>query len=272
MKKKFHKLGNKAFQSLILLSAIVLSLFFLIALGNVVWRGLETFPDLLMNPEIGFAVRLSLFTSITATLICVLFALPAAYGLERFRIPFRRFLTVVLNIPLSLPPLVSGVALLLLLGNTGFGEQLSRIGLQFVFSVKGIVLAQFFIITPYMIKVLRSAIAEIDPKLEFVARTLGCSQRQAFFRVTLPLCRNGLFAGIIISWSRAIGEFGCSLMIAGATRMHTETLPVALYLNMSVGNLSTAMGAAVCLILISVVSMLIFETSSSFRKKQGRLE
>ena len=165
----------------------------------------------------------------------------------------------MINIPISLPPLVSGVALLLLFGTTRFGQALAAQGLNFIFSVKGIVLAQIFIITPYMVRILRSTFADINPRLEFVARTLGCSQWQAFYKVTLPLAKGGIIAGMVISWSRAIGEFGCALMVAGATRMATETLPVALYLNMSIGNLEMAMAAATCLIIISLISLFIFE-------------
>lgn len=132
-------------------------------------------------------------------------------------------------------------------------------GLKFVFTTKGIILSQFFVNIPYMIKVLKSTIADINPRLEFVGRTLGCSQWQAFFKITLPLAKNGLIAGIVITWARAIGEFGAALMLVGATRMKTETLPVSLYLNMSTGDLKLAMASATILIMISVISLFIFE-------------
>ena len=200
-----------------------------------------------------------------------IFAIPAAYGLERFTFPGKRIVNVIINIPLSLPPLVSGVALLLLFGTTSFGQSLAEHGLRFIFSVNGIILAQFFIITPYMIRILKSTIADINPRLEFVARTLGCSQWQAFYRITLPLAKNGIIAGLIISWSRAIGEFGCTLMVAGATRMVTETLPIALFLSMSIGDLQTAMSAATCLIIISLVSLMAFEIFGGKQNPVSRL-
>ncbi|MDD3270112.1 MAG: ABC transporter permease [Syntrophomonadaceae bacterium] len=255
----FQAIGNRLFQGIIVFIIFILLGFVFSALANIVWKGLSGFVQSIASPEIQFAIRLSLFTSITSTLICIAFALPVAYGLERFRIPGRRLINVVLDIPLSLPPLVSGVALLLLLGTTGFGAALAEHGLSFVFSVNGIILAQFFIIIPYMIRILKSTIADINPRLEFVARTLGCSQWQAFYKITLPLAKNGIIAGLVISWARAIGEFGCALMVAGATRMVTETLPVALYLNMSIGNLEMAMASATCLIIISIISLFIFE-------------
>ncbi len=249
----------RLFQALLMLFVFILFAFFFSALANVVWKGLGGLAQSIASEEIQFAIRLSLFTSITSTLICIVFAIPVAYGLERFSFPGRKLIGVILEIPLSLPPLVSGVALLLLFGTTEFGQALAEHGLKFIFSVNGIVLAQFFIITPYMLRVLKSTIADINPRLEFVARTLGCNQWQAFYKITLPLAKNGIIAGLVISWARAIGEFGCALMVAGATRMVTETLPVALYLNMSIGNLEMAMAAATCLIIISLISLFIFE-------------
>lgn len=255
----FQIMGNRLFQIIVVFIILVLLGFVFSALANIIWKGLAGIVQTMASPEIQFAIRLSLFTSITATLICIAFALPVAYGLERFKIPGRKLINVILDIPLSLPPLVSGVALLLLFGTTGFGTSLAERGIRFIFSVNGIILAQFFIITPYMIRVLKSTIADINPRLEFVARTLGCSQWQAFYKITLPLAKNGIIAGLVISWARAIGEFGCALMVAGATRMVTETLPVALYLNMSIGDLEMAMASATCLIIISLVSLFIFE-------------
>lgn len=269
--QQFMVVKNWLFQGILIFFIFVLFAFVLSALANIVWKGISELVNSMVSPEIQFAIRLSLFTSFTSTLICAVFAIPVAYGLERFDFPGRRLVNVVLDIPLSLPPLVSGVALLLLFGTTGFGHSLAAHGLKFIFSVNGIILAQFFIITPYMVRVLKSTIADINPRLEFVARTLGCSQGQAFFKITLPLAKNGIIAGLVISWARAIGEFGCALMVAGATRMVTETLPVALYLNMSIGDLQMAMASATCLIVISLISLFAFEFMGGKQSPASRL-
>lgn len=265
------RLSNSIFQGLVVLVILILFAFILSALANIVWKGTAGMAGSLASEEIRFAIRLSLLTSVTSTLICLVIALPVAYGLERFRFFGQQFISVLLEIPLSLPPLVSGVALLLLFGNTEFGRVLAEKGLKFVFSVNGIILAQFFIIVPYMVRVLRSTFADINPRLEFVARTLGCSQWEAFCRITLPLAGNGIAAGLVIGWARAIGEFGCALMVAGATRMRTETLPVALFLNMSIGNLDRAMAAATCLIFISLTALLVFEILGKRSKRDSRV-
>ncbi|MBN2204748.1 MAG: molybdate ABC transporter permease subunit [Thermoleophilia bacterium] len=225
----------------------------------VLARGLPNLWAGLSSPEIRFAIRLSLLTSLASTSLCVAIGVPVAYGMSRLHMRGKGIVTALLDIPLALPPIVAGVALLLLFGTTSAGQWLADMGLKLVFTVQGIVLAQFFVNIPYMLRVMRGTFDDVDPRLEFVARTLGCSRPQAFFRVTLPLAKNGLIAAAIITWARALGEFGAALMLAGATRLKTETLPVSLYLNMGVGDLELALAAASILILISLVSLFVFE-------------
>ena len=167
--------------------------------------------------------------------------------------------------PLALPPLVAGVGLLIF-GMTSFGRGLAEIGLDFVFTPLGIIIAQFFVNVPFMFRILRGTFQSINPRYEHVAKTLGCTEAQAFWHVTLPMSKNGLLAGSVITWSRGIGEFGAALMVAGATRMQTETLPIALYLNMSCGELDLAIAAATILIIISLVSLFAFERYGGFAR------
>jgi molybdate transport system permease protein len=233
--------------------------FILAAIGTVLARGLPELLTTLKAPPILFAARLSLVTSLASTALCLVVAAPVAYALARYRLPGRGLLASALRIPLTLPPIVSGVCLLLLFGTTSFGEALIRLGFQFIFSVPGIIVAQFFVNVPSLITVLKAAIEAVDVRLECVARTLGCSPAGAFARVTLPLVKNGLVAGIILTWSKAMGEFGAVLMLAGATRFKTETLPISLYLHMSTGDLEGVMSVATLLILLSLTSLTIFE-------------
>jgi len=253
------KRQNIFFTAIISVSIAFLTGFIVLALAMVLIRGLPNIIPSIMSREIQFAVKLSFITSITSTLLCIAFAVPISYGMSRLEFYGKRFVSTVLEIPIALPPIVSGVALLLLFGTTEFGRILAAKGIQFVFTPMGIVLAQFFVNVPYMVKILGSTMDDIDPRMEFVARTLGCSRLQAFFKITLPLARNGLMAGIVITWSRGLGEFGAALMLAGATRLKTETLPVSLFLNMSCGDLKLALSAASILIIISVLSLFLFE-------------
>lgn len=225
----------------------------------IVAEGLPGLATSLKDPEIVFAVRLSLVTSLISTALCLVTGFPVAYTLARCHLPGRRFLNSLLRLPLSLPPLVSGLGLLLLFGTTPVGRALAALGLEIVFEVSGIILAQFVVNAPALITVLRAGLEEIDPRLEAVARTLGCSHVQAFSRVTLPLLAPSLVAGLVLTWGKALGEFGAVLLVAGATRFKTETLPLAVYLNMATGDLEAALAAATILIIMSLVTLLLLE-------------
>ncbi|NPV30078.1 MAG: ABC transporter permease [Firmicutes bacterium] len=252
MDAKLIKVGN-------VLITCLLVLFILAAVGNVLIRGLPHMPAYLKTSELVFAIKLSLFTSLVSTAACLLVAMAVAYTLARYSLPGRGLVASLIRIPLNMPPVVSGVCLLLLFGTTTFGETLSRMGLRFVFTVPGIILAQFFVNVPSLITVLKAAIENVDVRLEYVARTLGCTPAQAFFRVTLPLIRNNVLAGLILTWGKALGEFGAVLMLAGAIRFKTETLPISLYLNMATGDMNALMASASILILIAVISLVVFE-------------
>lgn len=239
--------------------------FGLIAYMVVVIVGLVLYPPLpaliesLTSPEILFAIRLSLITSAISTALCVIAAVPVAYSLARFSFPGRKIANTIFDIPLALPPLVAGVALLIFYGPSKFGQMLAAMGLDIIYTPLGIIIAQFFVNLPYMVRVTRSAFETINPRYEYVARTLGCTEWGTFRQVTLPLARSGIAAGLAITWSKSIGEFGAVLMLAGATQMKTETLPIALFLNMSTGDLDLAIAASVILIVISIASLTIFE-------------
>src|SRR6056297_91182 len=247
LKQKIHK-ENKVFITTIIISISLLIAFILIAISMILIRGLPNLKQSLLIEEIQFAIKLSLYTSLTSTFFCILFSVPIAYGLARFDFTGKSIINTILDIPMALPPIVSGVALLLLFGNTAFGHMLAEYGFKFVFNVKGIIIAQFFVNVPYILRILKSTFQDIDPRLEFVSRTLGYDRLKTFFKVTLPLAKNGLIAGIVITWARALGEFGAALMLAGATRLKTETLPISLFLNMSCGDLKLGLASATIII------------------------
>lgn len=259
MLKYDAKRQNIFFVAFISISTAFLAGFIILAMSLILIRGFPELGASLMTREIQFAIKLSFLSSVSSTLLCIFFAIPVAYGLARFNYWGKTVLNIALAIPMALPPLVSGLALVLLFGTTAWGHAMAAWGLQVVFTPLGIVIAQFFVNVPYMVRIIKTTIEDIDPRLEFVARTLGGSRLKSFFAVTLPLARNGLIAGIVITWARALGEFGAALLLAGATRMKTETLPVALYLNMSTGDIDLALVAATILIIIAVTSLSVFE-------------
>ena len=213
----------------------------------------------LASPQIRFAIGLSLVTSTVSTAICVALAIPSAYALARYDFPLKKLVNLVLTLPLALPPLVAGIALLLFFGTTAWGKVLEILGFAVVFTPMGIVVAEVFVNLPYMVRILKSAFSAVNPRYENVAKTLGCTETGAFLQVTLPLARPGLVAGTTITWAKSMGEFGAVLMLAGATTMRTETLPIALYLNISTGDLDLAVAASVILIIISLCALAVVE-------------
>lgn len=242
--------------------ALTYSIFFIISvilLGLVFYSPFPSLIACLANPEIRFAIILSLVTSLLSTIICIAIAIPCAYALVRYQFFGKRITTLALTLPLTLPPLVAGIALLLFFGTTPWGKALDQAGFVVIFTPLGIIIAEVFVNLPYMIRILRSAFSTVNPRFEYVAKTLGCTDTGAFLQVTLPMARHGLIAGTVITWSKAMGEFGAVLMLAGATTMRTETLPIALYLNISTGDLNLAVAAATILIMISLITLCLVE-------------
>ena len=230
-----------------------------ILIGLVFYSPLSVLAQSLTNPEIQFAVILSLVTSVISTIICIVVAVPSSYALARYSFPGKWLVTLVLTLPLTLPPLVAGIALLLFFGTTPWGKALENAGFSVIFTPLGIIVAEVFVNLPFMIRIMRSAFSAVNPRFEYVAKTLGCTDTSAFLQVTLPMASHGLFAGAAITWSKSMGEFGAVLMLAGATTMRTETLPIALYLNISAGNLDLAVAAATILIVISLCTLCLVE-------------
>lgn len=247
------------FKIFISIFVIIFVAFIVLTICVVMQKGFPSLMESLMDKEIQFAIRLTLYTSTMSTIICLIFSVPISYGLARYNFWGKKVINSIIQMPNSIPPIASGIALLLLFSTKQMESIVNRLGIDPVFSVKGIILAHFFINTPYMIRILRTTFEDINPKLEFVARTLGYSSWGSFFKVTLPLARNGLISGIIITWTNALGEFGTALMLAGAIRMKTETLPASIFLNLSGGNLDKALAAAIILIIMSIVCLFIFE-------------
>ncbi len=203
------------------------------------------------SPEIRYALRLSLLSCTLTSLLCLWVAVPAGYVLSRCRFPGRDLVDAVLDIPIVLPPLVLGLALLILF-QTPLGRAVERI-VPVTFAVPSVVLAQFTVACAFAVRTMRITFDQIDPRSERVALTLGCSRWQAFWMVAMPEARRGIFTAATLAWARALGEFGPILVFSGATRMRTEVLPTSVFLELSTGNIE----AAAAISLMMVVTALI---------------
>lgn len=171
--------------------------------------------------ELLFAVKLSLITATTATLLATLIGVPAAYALSRTQFPGKTAVDTLLDLPIVLSPVALGTALLAFF-STPPGRLLD---FGFVFGTLGIVLAQFVIVVSLMIRLMKTGFDSVNRRYEDVACTLGCTPFKTFWRITLPLSKNALASAVLLCWARAIREFGATVTLAGATRFKTETLP-----------------------------------------------
>ncbi len=198
----------------------------------------------LTSEETRFALRLSLLTSFVSTALALVLGVPSGYFLARSRFPGKAVLETFLDLPLVITPLVAGVGLLFLFGQGMLGSQLGHWGVHILFTPLGAILAQLFVACPIVMRSSRAAFERVGYRFEWAAATMGLRPMRIFFRVSLPLARKGIMAGCILGWTRAMGEFGATLMVAGAIRFKTETLPIAVYLNISSGDVETALSCA----------------------------
>jgi len=252
---------------LVVVFAITTLLTFLVVASLVMfgrWQGVASLPA---NAEFRFSLFFTLGTTVLATILGVVTALPAAYVLQRFRFAGKVLAETVLEIPILLPPLVSGVALLIFFGPL-LGRGMAALGLDIVFSPRGVVVAQWFVAFPMGIKVFREAFAAVDHRFEMVARTLGCSPGQAFFRVALPMARRSLASGVVVMWARTLGEFGAVAMLAGITMMRTETLASLIFMNISMGDINFAVATSIVMLFLAGLLLVAFKVLAG-RKDSG---
>ena len=257
---------RSGFDMLTIAVAIAVIAFILVAISMIMVKGLPFIGEAFQSDEVLFAIKLSLCTASVSTVICVVLAVPTAYAITKTSLPLKKFFRILIELPLSLPYLVLGLSLLLMF-STDFGKWLAEHGIKFVFTPSGIIMAHVFVNLPFVIRIVRTAFEEVDVRLEFIARTLGATKSRSFLTITLPLAKNTVIGAVILAWSRALGEFGATLMLVGATRMKTETLPTSIYLNMATGDTGAAMASAVILLLISAFSLFLF--NSLTRKESG---
>ncbi|MFO8008870.1 MAG: ABC transporter permease [Candidatus Brocadiia bacterium] len=209
----------------------------------------------LLSREMAYALTFTVATALLSTALVMVLVIPVAYTLSRVRFRGSRLVRTVLYLPMALPQIVLGLCLLLLFGAPPVAQALRALGVEVVFTRAGVVVAQTFIAFPYALRVLKATFDSIDPRLEFVSRSLGCSRLETFRRVSLPLARTGLLASGAIAFARCVGAFGSVLVLAGGMRMNTETLPIAIHLSLAYGNLEMAMAAGLLLIVLSSIGI-----------------
>ncbi|MCU7725505.1 ABC transporter permease [Actinoplanes sp. KI2] len=228
--------------------------FLVLPLFGLLWRApWSTLPSRLAEPGILAALRLSLLTASLATAVSLVLGVPLAWVLARAEFPGRRLVRALVTVPLVLPPVVGGVALLLVFGRRGLvGSWLdSTFGISLPFTTAGVVVAEAFVAMPFLVISVEGALRGADARYEEAAATLGAGRWTAFRRVTLPLIAPGVAAGAVLCWARALGEFGATITFAGNFPGRTQTMPLAVYLALE-QDLDSAIVLSLLLLVVSV--------------------
>ena len=239
-------------------AGLALALVVLPVLGLLTRLDVGKFPELITSPSSLHALRLSLVTAALSTVVCVSLGVPLAVVLARSQLRGIRVLRAVVLLPLVLPPVVDGLALLCLLGRKGFLGYLINVvaGVQVPFTTAAVVIAQSFVAMPFLVVGLEGALRGIGDRYEGVAATLGARPWTVFCRVAVPLLLPALGSGAVLSFARALGEFGATITFAGSLEDVTRTLPLEVYQRAEV-DMDSAVALAMLLIVVAVVVIVV---------------
>jgi|ERR1035437_10165807 sulfate transport system permease protein len=224
-------------------------------------NGLGSFLDALTASEAIFALKLSMVTSFWATVFNVIFGLFAAYVLSKYNFWGRNALIVTISLPTAIPTAVAGFALLLLWGPYGtLGRLLEPQGIHIMFTGIAIILANIFVTFPLAFGVIKPVFDTMNPSLEEASATMGATRWQTFWHVTLPALRGAIVSGALLTFARAVGEFGSTILVSGNLALRTQTAPLYIFAKFNEGQVEAANAIAIVLALFSffIFSILFF--------------
>jgi molybdate transport system permease protein len=232
--------------------------FLLIPLGALLLRlSLSDLLAHLLHPQVAQAIALSMATTSMTLLITLIVGTPVGYLLARGEFRGKQMLDTLIDLPMVLPPAVAGIALLLAFGRRGlFGQYLDDLGIHIAFTQSAVILAQIFVAAPFYVKSAATGFAAIDQELEHAAALDGASGWQIFRLITIPLAWTPLLSGAVMTWARALGEFGATIIFAGNFPGRTQTMPLAIYLGFEL-DLNIALTLAVILLAASFLVLLV---------------
>lgn len=255
-----HRVGLWSRRSLVIVPTIVFISFILLPLLALL---LHTTPSLLIRtlsqPASMQALGLSAMTTSLSLALVLIFGTPTAFLLARGTFPGRRIVNTIVDLPIVMPPAVAGVALLVAFGRVGLaGPFLDGLGLHLSFSTAAVVVAQVFVSCPYYVRAARAGFLTVDRGLEEASATLGYGPFGTFVRVTAPLAGPSLLGGAVLSWARALGEFGATILFAGNLMGVTQTMPLLVYETLDgSGDIDGAAALSVLLVASSLVVLLV---------------
>ena len=254
----FHKKLSPLTEWLFVLPSLLLLALLALPVLALLWRaGTEGMLMLIAQPSAVSALKLSLMTSTLSMLIAIVTGTPLAFVLARRKFTGKAFLELVIDLPVVLPPSVAGIALLIAFGRQGvFGSLLSSIGLTLPFTTTAVVLAQTFVSAPLFVRAARIGFAEIEHQIVEAAYVEGSNEWQLFRYLMFPLAGRAVLSGAILAWTRAIGEFGATILFAGNLEGVTQTMPLAIYLGLE-RSLGIALALSTVLVFVSFLLLLI---------------
>ena len=250
---------KQPFNPLVVLLAAMAALFFVFPLiGLITGAPWGRMTDVITSQTSLDALTLSVVASLASTALALLFGFPLAWLLARGQFRGKVVLRGLTTLPMVLPPVVGGIALLLAYGRRGIiGEPLDNAtGITLPFTLAGVIVAESFVAMPFFVITVESGLRSMNRRLKDAARSLGASRRTVFLRVTLPLIWPSLAAGAVLTWARALGEFGATITFAGNLPGVTQTMPLAIYISQSSGQTDEAIALSLILVLVSLVVMI----------------
>ncbi|MCS7263591.1 MAG: ABC transporter permease [Armatimonadetes bacterium] len=243
--------------------AIYVGAILLVVFACLLYAGIGNIAAAIVSEELRFSTKLSVVTATVSTVLSLIIGIPASYALAQYRGRFKNIVDTLLDLPIVMPPVALGVALLVFFSqfpssDTSVDRWLQSLGKPVVFEVPAIVIAQLAVVSGYALRILKAAFESQDPRLRDVARTLGLTRWQTFLWIELPQSANSLIATMILLWARAMGEFGATVVLAGATPGKTDVLPIAIFLYLNRAQIDKALAASAVLIIVSIAALLLF--------------
>lgn len=231
--------------------ASLLVLFLTLPLVALVLRAVPLGPEAWQNETTLAALQLSLMTATISALLALFVGTPVAYLLARENFRGKAIVDTLIDLPMVLPPAVAGIALLMAFGRRGMvGPTLSAFGIELPFTTAAVIIAETFVAAPFYVRSAKAGFGAVDRKLEYMSASLGVSNLKTFIRITVPLAAPALVSGLLMTWARALGEFGATIMFAGNFPGRTQTMPLAIYSGLE-SNLDSALALSLILVVVS---------------------
>lgn len=229
----------------------IFSLYAGLIISMVYFFKASLFVETILSERTLFSIKISILAATIATMLSLVIALPSAYALSRFDFKGRHIIDTILEFPMMVSPAALG-AMLLIFFNNPLGAWIQEHSVQFVFTASGIILAQFVTTAGIATRLIKSVIDEIPRRYEDVARSLGATPLKTFITITIPLSRKGVIASTVLTWAKALGEFGATITIAGTMAMKTETLPITIFMRLANADIE---GTVVLILLLTTIGL-----------------